>query len=173
MIPNQLLFILIGALFSAVSTLLLSTYQEYKQSVRTRRVLFGEMESMKTLLNSLVEEHEDTRPIRIQIEHQISTKMYEQHLPNLGRLTDDEIAAVMSFYRRMNFILDSYQTYNQMRKLKTPKDREKRKEQSRQEWFSSYTVYETAQRALVDLRAAQETRENITFWEYLRRSILF
>jgi hypothetical protein len=125
------------------------------------------MESMKEILESMAEEDKDTRSVRLHIEHQISTKMYEQHLPNLGRLTDDEITAVMSFYRRMKSILESHQKYNEAKKAETPENKEKRKEQSRQEWFSSYSIHVTAQKALEDLSAAQDARKEVNFWQYI------
>ena len=171
MIPGQLLWILVGAFFSAISTLVLSIHREYRQSIRARRVIFNEMESMEDLLNSLKDEENDSRPVRIQIEQQVSTKMYEQHLPHLGRLTDDEIGAIMSVYQRMNYILDSHQTYNQAIESEVPEDREKRKEKSREEWFSSYNISTSAKNALEDLEEAREARENLSFWQYVYRNV--
>ena len=167
MIPNQLLYILVGALFSAFSTLALSSYQDYKQSERTRKILYAEMESMRELLESMRDEDYDNRSVRTQIDDQVSTKMYEQHLPNLCRLTEEEIEPVISFYRRMNSIQDSHQTYNQMRDAETPDDKENQHQQSRKEWFSSYSVGITSEKALEDLKDAQEARERISFPRYL------
>jgi len=171
MIPEQLVWILAGAFFSAISTLVLSIHREYRQSIRTRRVIFNEMESMEGLLSSLKNEENDSRAVRIQIEQQVSTKMYEQHLPHLGRLTDNEIGAIMSFYQKMNYILDSHQTYNQAKESETPEDREKRKEQSREEWFSSYSISLSAKDALENLEEAREAREDLSFWQYVQNSL--
>lgn len=167
MIPSQLLYILVGALFSGISTLCLSSYQDYKQSVRTRRILFSEMESMKGLLESMCEEENDKRSVRIQIDEQISTKMYEQHLPDLGRLRNEEIEPIMSFYRRMKSIQDSHETYNQTMEAETPVNREKRKEQSRDKWFASYSISLTSEKALEDINRAQKAREKTSFLRYL------
>lgn len=167
MIPNQLLYIAVGALFSAVSTLALNSYQGYKQSKRTRRILFAEMESMRELLESMRDEDNDKRSVRIQIDEQISTKMYEQHLPNLSHLTDDEIEPVISFYQRIKSIQDSHQTYNQAKEADTPDDKEERKEQSRSQWFSSYSVASASEKALEDLKNAQKAREQTSFPRYL------
>ncbi|MFU1782600.1 hypothetical protein ACM16X_14545 [Haloarcula japonica] len=160
MIPVQLVYIIVGALFSAIATLALTTYKEYKQSVRTRRVLFAEMESMKDLLERTAEEDRYTRPIRLQIEQQISTKMYDQHLPNLGRLTDDEIGAVMSFYKNMEYITQAHQVYNQSRVSEDLPDMDSEK-------FDSYMIKMSAERALLDLRAAQYFRGDINYIQYL------
>lgn len=167
MIPSQLLYILVGALFSAISTLCLTTYREYKQSVRTRRVIFTEMESMKGLLETMSREDKDERPTRVHIHRQLSTKMYDQHLPNLGRLTDKEITAVMSFYQRVTYILESHQTYNEIRQSDTPDDDEKRRKQLQMKWFSSYSIQPTVKRALLDLRAAEAARNEMGFLEYI------
>lgn len=172
MIPSQLLYILVGALFSTISTLCLSSYQDYKQSIRTRRVLFGEMESMKGLLESMSREDNDKRSVRTQIDEQISTKMYEQHLPNLGRLRDDEIEPVISFYRQMKSIQDSHETYNQAMDAETPEDREKRKEQSTNQWFASYSIHVASEKALKNLAQAQKARKKTSFVRYILSNLV-
>ncbi|MFC6613687.1 hypothetical protein ACFQAS_01720 [Halopenitus salinus] len=122
---------------------------------------------MEELLKSLAEEENDIRSVRIQIEDQVSTKMYDQHLPYLGRLTDDEIGHVMAFYRQMSYILDSHQTYNQAREADTPDNRDERKRQSREEWFSSYNISLSAENALSNLQDARNVKEDVNFFRYV------
>ncbi|TKX35136.1 hypothetical protein EXE51_15795 [Halorubrum sp. CGM5_25_10-8B] len=110
---------------------------------------------------------EDKRTVRNQIDEQISTKMYEQHLPNLSRLSDEEIEPVMSFYRRMKSIQKSHQTYNQMEEADSPSDKEGQREQSRSQFFSSYSVGLGSKKALNDLEKAKEAREEMSFLSYL------
>ena len=167
MIPSQLLYILLGAVFSAVSTLTLNSYQDYKQSERTRKILFAEMESMKELLESMADEDEGGRTIRTNIDEQISSKMYEQHLPNLSHLTNEEIEPVISFYRRVRSIQDYHQIYNQTRQEDTPNNKEERVDQSRRQSFSSYKVGWSSEKALEDLEAAKEARKKTSFIRYI------
>lgn len=55
-IPIEFLYIAIGALFSAVATLSLNTYQVHKRANETRRAVLAEMESMEALLQFLATE---------------------------------------------------------------------------------------------------------------------
>ena len=91
--------------------------------------------------------------------------MYNQHLPNLGRLTNDEIGAVMAFYRRVESLMDSHQTYNQ---VKLSEDSEEVEAFDNQKMFASFGVKVSAERALLDLRAAQYFRGDVNFLQYLR-----
>lgn len=170
-IPNQLLYILIGAVFSSISALTLRTYQEYKQSVRTRRVLFSEMESMGDLLEELDNESVDNRPRRSHIEHQISTKMYDQHFTNLGRLTDGEITPVREFYQQVSYLRKSYLKYNQVKRDIISSDESMTKWQREQKVFSSQNIGRGANEALEQLEKAKSAREDMSFWQYIRPSL--
>lgn len=161
---TELLYIGVGALFSATAAVAVNSYRRHKQANEARRAILEEMKSMETILNDIDKEHKDRRPIRTQIDTEITTKMYDQHMPTLGRLTREEIQPVISFYRNLNTIRESHLVYNTIREAETPESREERSRQKDRESLSSLNLEIASSKALEDLEAAKNRLEERSSW---------
>ena len=55
------------------------------------------------------------RPRKTRIEEELSTQMYEQHVSEIGKLSQDEADLIIDFYKKLRSIQGLHQEYNEIR----------------------------------------------------------
>ena len=116
-ISPQLGNILIGSVFTVLSTITVQKYRAVRQVQKTRTAIKNEILSSKGTLDSIHEDvsNNDDIAVRKDIGKSLSRKMYQQNLSELGNLSDEEVENTLLYYQEIERLVSSHERYNAVR----------------------------------------------------------
>ena len=112
MVSAQFQNILFGSLLTLLITFLVQYYRDKRSQLRTRQALKGEIKAARGRLDRMSDGFNETETKREQLEISLSSKMYNQHLPQLGGLSEKEIELIIEYYQSVEQIIESQNRYN-------------------------------------------------------------